>query len=71
MRHPTESNACFMIEAVEALVPSQSGLVDPLEASLIQTAKEELSEETEEYVKWMDCFQPNRRKYYELLRENT
>ena len=68
VRHPEESDACFMIEAI---VPSQSGLTDPLEASLVQNAKEELSEEAEEYVKWMDSFQPNRRKYYESLGENT
>ena len=37
----------------------------------MQNAEEELSEEAEEYVKWMDSFQPNRRKYYELLGENT
>ena len=30
----------------------------------MQSAKEELSEEDEEYVKWMDSFQPNMRKYY-------
>ena len=71
VRHPAESDACFMIEAVEAIVPSQSGLIDPLEASLVQNAKEELSEEAEEYVKWMDSFQPNIRKYYEPLGENT
>ena len=35
VRHPTESDACFMIEAVEAIVPSQSGLTDPLEAILV------------------------------------
>ena len=71
MRHPTESDACFMIEAIEVIVPSQSGLTNPLKASLLQNAKEELSEEAEEYVKWMDSFQPNKRKYYELLGENT
>ena len=76
-RHPAESDGCFMIEAVEAIVPSQSGLTDPLEVSLVQNAKEELSEEAEEYVKWMDSFQSNRRKYYEQkplpshLGENT
>ena len=64
VRHPTESDACFMIKAVEAIMPSQ-------EASPVHNAKEELSEKTEEYVKWMDSFQPNRRKYYELLGENT
>ena len=35
VRHPTQSDACFMIEAVEAIVPGQSGLIDPLEASLV------------------------------------
>ena len=60
-----------MIEAVEAIVPCHSGLIDPLKASLVQNAKEELSEEAEEYVQWMDSFQLNRRKYYELLGENT
>ena len=71
MRHPSESDACFMIETVEAIVPSQSGLIDPSKASLVLSAKEELSEEIEEYVKWMDSFQSNRRKYYEPLGENT
>ena len=71
VRHPTESDACFMIEVVEAIVPSHSGLTNPLEASLVHNAKEELSEEVEEYVKWMDSFQSNRRKYYEPLGKNT
>ena len=35
VRHPTESDACFMIEAVEAIVSSQSGLTDPSETSLM------------------------------------
>ena len=37
----------------------------------MQNAKEELSEEAKEYVKWMASFQPNWRKYYEPLGENT
>ena len=60
-----------MIEAVDAIVSSQSGLTYPLETSLVQNDKEELGEETEEYVKWMDSFQPNRRKYYEPLGDST
>ena len=56
VRHLTESDACFMIEAIEVIVPSQSGLTDPLEASLVHNAKEELSEKAEEYMKWMDFF---------------
>ena len=43
VRHPAEGDACFMIEAVEAIVPSHSGLTDPLEAILVHNAKEELS----------------------------
>ena len=71
VRHPTESNACFMIEGIQTIVSSQSGLTDPLETSLVQNDKEELGEEVEEYVKSMDSFQPNKRKYYEPLGENT
>ena len=50
---------------------SQSGLTDPLEASLVHSDSEKLGEEAEEYVKWMDSFEPNRRKYYEPLSKNT
>ena len=35
MRHPTESDACFLVETVEAIVSNQSGPTDPLEASLV------------------------------------
>ena len=69
MRHPTESDTCFMIETVEAIVSSHSGPTDPLETSLVQSELEDLGEEVKEYVKWMDSFQPNRRKYYEPLEE--
>ena len=71
VRHPIESDTCFTIEIVEAIVSSQSGLVNPLETSLVQSESEELGEEVKEYVKWMDSFQPNRRKYYEPLGEIT
>ena len=50
---------------------NQSDLTDPLEDSLVQSDSEERGEEVEEYVKWMDSFEPNRRKYYEPLGENT
>ena len=46
-------------------------MTDPLEASLAHNTKAELSEEAEEYLKWIDSFQLNRRKYYEPLGENT
>ena len=35
VRHPAESDMCFIVETVEAIVSSQSGLTDPLEASLM------------------------------------
>ena len=69
MRHPAGSDTCFMIETVEAIVSSQSGPTDPLETSLVQSESKELGEEVKEYVKWMDSFQPNRRKYYKPLGE--
>ena len=71
MRHPTESDACFLVETVEAIVSNQSGPTDPLEASLVQSDLENLSEEAIEYVNLMNSFEPNGRKYYEPLGENT
>ena len=35
VRHPAESDTCFVVQTVEAIVSSQSGLIDPLEASLV------------------------------------
>ena len=35
VEHLAESDACFMIEAVEAIVSGQSGLIDPLETCLV------------------------------------
>ena len=35
VRHLVESDQCFMIEVMEAIVSSQSGLIDPLETSLV------------------------------------
>ena len=71
VRHPTESDTCFMEEIVEAIVSSQSGLTDPLEASLVENDFENLSEEAEEYIKWLDSFGHNRRKYFESLGEGA
>ena len=71
MRHLAESDTCFMAEIVEAIVSSQSGLTDPLEASLVENDSENMSEEAEEYVKWMNSFGPNRRKYFESLGEGA
>ena len=71
VRYPAESDTCFMAEIVEAIVSNRSGLTDPLEASLVENESENLSEEAEEYVKWMDSFGHNRRKYFESLGEGA
>ena len=71
VRHPAESDTCFMAEIVESIVSSQSGFTDPLEASLVENESENMSEEAEEYVKWMDSFGQNRRKYFESLGEGV
>ena len=70
-RQLAESDTCFIVETVEPIVSSQSSLTNSLETSLVQSKSKELGEEAEEYVKWIDSFQPNRRKYYEPLSENT
>ena len=71
VRHSAESDTCFMAEIVEAIVSSRSGLTNPLETSLVENESENLSEEAEEYVKWMDSFGHNRRKYFESLGEGV
>ena len=71
MRHPTKSDACFLVEIVEVIMSNQSGPIDPLEASLVQSDSENLNEEADEYVNWMNSFEPNGRKFYEPLGENT
>ena len=71
VRHPAESDTCFMAEIVEAIVSSRSSLTDPLETSLVENESENLSEEAEEYVKWMDSFGHNRRKYFESQGEGV
>ena len=60
-----------MADIVEAIVSSQRDLTDPLETSLVENEPENLSEEAEEYVKWMDSFGHNRRKYFESLGEGV
>ena len=60
-----------MTKIVEAIVSSQSGLTDPLEASLVQSDFENMGKEVEEYVKWMNSFKSNRRKYFESLGESA
>ena len=37
VRHPVKSDTCFMIDIIKDIVSSQSGLIDPLETSLVQS----------------------------------
>ena len=71
VRHPAESDTCFMADIVETIVSSQSGFTDPLETSLVESESENLSDEAKEYVKWMDSFGHNKRKYFESLGEGA
>ena len=68
IKHPHDSDNCFRVDVLEAIVSSQLGPSEPLEASL--TPDDPCSCEYEivlEYVKWMDSFGPDRRKYFESL----
>ena len=47
---------------------NQLGPSEPLETSLTHDDPSSCEDETvQEYVKWMDSFSPNRRKYFEYL----
>ena len=44
---------------------------DPLEANLLQEDVSDMEEEVQNYVQWMDAFEPNRIKYFEPLGESS
>ena len=44
IRHSVESDSCFMIETMEAIMSSQSDPTDPLETILVQEKQEEQEE---------------------------
>ena len=70
IRHPAESDSCYRIENIEAIVSNHEDTNDPLETSLLQVDPLELDDETKAYVQWMNSFEENRRKYYEPLGES-
>ena len=50
---------------MEAIVSNHVDQSDPLEASLLQSDSPIMEdEEVIEYLRWMDSFEPNRRKYF-------
>ena len=68
IKHPHDNDSCFRVDVLEAIVSSQLGPSAPLETNLTQDDPSSCEDETsQEYVKWMDSFGPNRRKYFESL----
>ena len=71
LKYLAESDYYFRVDTVEAIVSTQVDHPDPLEASLLREGVNDMEESPQNYVQWMDAFEPNRRKYFEPLREST
>ena len=71
IRHPVESDSCYRIENIKAIVSNHEDTDGPLETSHLQVDLLELDDEAEAYVRWMNSFEENRRKYYEPLGESV
>ena len=68
LKHPHDNDSYFRVDVLEAIVSSQLGPSEPLETSLNHDDPFSCEDETiQKYVKWMDSFGPNRRKYFESL----
>ena len=68
IKHPHDTDSCFRVDMLEAIVSSQLVPSEPLETSLTHDDPYSCEDETvQEYVKWMDSFYSNRRKYFESL----
>ena len=68
IKHPHDTDSCFRVDMLEAIVSSQLVPSEPLETSLTHDDPSFCEDETVQgYVKWMDSFGPNRRKYFESL----
>ena len=68
IKHPHDTDSCFRVDMLEAIVSSQLVPSEPLETSLTHDDPSSCEDETiQEYVKWIDSFCPNRRKYFESL----
>ena len=68
IKHLHDNDSCFRVDVLEAIVSSQLGPSEPLETSLTHDDPSSYVYETvQEYVKWMDSFGLNRRKYFESL----
>ena len=68
IKHPHDTDSCFRVDMLEAIVSSQLVPSEPLETSLTHDDPSSYEDETvQEYVKWMNSFGPNRIKYFESL----
>ena len=68
IKHPHDTDSFFQVDMLEAIVSSQLVPLEPLETSLTHDDPSSCEDETvQEYVKWMDSFGSNRRKYFESL----
>ena len=68
IKHPHDNGSCFRVDVLEVIVSSQLDYSELLETSLTHDDPSSCEDETvQEYVKWMDSFGPNRRKYFESL----
>ena len=68
IKHPHDTDSCFRVDMLEAIVSSHLVPLEPLETSLTQDDPSYCEVETvQEYVKWMDSFWPNKKKYFESL----
>ena len=68
IKHPHATDSCFRVDMLEAIVSSQLVPSEPLETSLTHDDPSSCGDETvQEYVKWMDSFGLNRKKYFESL----
>ena len=68
IKHPMESESCFKVDIVEAIVSTQKDHINPLETSLIYGDYPDIVyDEANEYVLWMDSFRKNKQMYFESL----
>ena len=56
IRRLIESDSCYCIENIEAILSNHEDINDPLETSLLQVDLLELDDKAKAFVQWMDSF---------------
>ena len=68
IKHPHDNDNYFRVDVIKAIVSNQLGSSEPLEISLTHEDPSSCEDDVVwEYVKWMDSFDLNIRKYFESL----